>query len=85
MQKHTSFLRMNTHLTVIDFTNTGLIAANFVVGFILVDNINLIAAAVGLVFTVAANAGRVAESIAKVRAIHKNGWLPLNNDEQDSK
>ena len=83
---HTTTTRMNV-LPVINWVNGGLIAANTIFGIILIEHLNLFAAGIGVFVTITANLGRIAQSIAHMNAIRRNGWLPINtpDQEQDSK
>lgn len=64
-------------IPIMEWANGGLIAANTLLGVVLLNDLNLIAAGVGVAVTVFANLGKIAESVAHLNAIRKNGWLPL--------
>lgn len=65
-----------------DYLNGSLILLNSILAVVLVDYLNVTAAATGVLVTLFANVGRIANSIAMVNAIRKNGWMPLPKEEQ---
>lgn len=78
---HTINRRM-IQLPLLDWANKSLIFANVLLGAILIDHLNFIAAGVGIVVTITANLGKIAESLAHLNAIRRNGWLPLTSQKQ---
>ena len=70
---------MDEH-TLLNTSNIGLLAANFIVGFATMEAVNLAVAVSGAAVTILANLDRVAYSIVRIRELAANGWrIPKEN------
>lgn len=57
-----------------------LLTANLILGFILIEHINIVVAIIGLISTVFAQLPRVVKTIIWLRDVKRSGWKIQKND-----